>query len=110
MQMGHWKQLRVHLYFETVSLENWYKTWRSRADIPVSFALQVATRHFEEAVWAVVRDDFFVHTSWAADLVAVFAVQQVLERIEAVVGAGVAGIESVVIVVEGSLVRRVLDC
>ncbi len=61
------------------------------ACVPVPLALDVARRHLEQAVGAEVGDDLLYYAARTADLVAVLAVQQVLERVQAVVGADARG-------------------
>lgn len=53
--------------------------WGVVAPIPVT--LDVATRHLKQAIGTVVRDDLLCYTSWTSNLVTVFAVEQVLERV-----------------------------
>lgn len=48
---------------------------------PIPIALDIATRHLEEAIGTVVRDNLLCYTPWTPDLVAVFAVEQILERV-----------------------------
>lgn len=48
---------------------------------PISVALDVAPRHLEQAVGAVVCDNLLSYTPGTSDLVAVLAVEQVLEGI-----------------------------
>lgn len=102
MQMGHWKQLRVHL-------EKYYSWSARRLDVnrcinvfmssfwgavaPISITLDIAARHLKQAIGTVVRDNLLCYTPWTPDLVAVFAVEQVLERVQAIVCTGSSGIE-----------------
>jgi hypothetical protein len=53
--------------------------------IPVPFALEVAAWHLKQAVWTIIRDNFFSDTAWTADLVTVLAVQKIFQRVQAVV-------------------------
>jgi hypothetical protein len=61
--------------------------------LPVTLAPQVTAWNLEETIWAVISNDFFVDASRAADLLTVFAVEEVLEGIEAVVCTRIAGVK-----------------
>lgn len=52
--------------------------------VPVAIALDVAPWHLEQTIGAVICNDFLGNTPGAADLVAVLAVEQVLEGVEAI--------------------------
>lgn len=67
---------------------------------PISITLDIATRHLKQAIGAVVCHDFLCYTSRAPDLVAVLAVEQVLERVQTVVCTGSPGIEGLLESVE----------
>jgi hypothetical protein len=54
-------------------------------DLPVSLAPQVTARNLKETVGTIVCHNLFVDASRTSDLLAVFAVEEVLERVEAVV-------------------------
>ncbi len=53
--------------------------------VPVALASQVAARNLEKAVWTKVCDSFFCHAAWASDLLAILAIEQVFEGVQAVV-------------------------
>ena len=74
--------------------------------IPVALAAQVAARDLEQAVWAKVGGRLLVDASWASDLLAVLAVQQIFQRVEAKVGARGSRIKRQLIVslVDGRIV------
>lgn len=56
-------------------------------DAPVSIAFNIASRHFKQTVRAIVCDYLFSYASWTTDLVALDAVEEVFERVQAKVGA-----------------------
>jgi len=113
MQMGHWKQLRVHLGKACLRQQCSRAHSRKGAmDSPVAFALDVAARHLKQTAWTVVCDNLLGDTAGASYLVTVFAVEEVLEAVETVVGSCGSGIEGAVVVVGvgARLVRtRTLD-
>lgn len=69
----------------------------ARASVAVAFDDRAGD--FEEAVGTVPVQRFFDYASWAADLQAVFTVEEVLERVEGVVGAWVSWVERLFFVV-----------
>lgn len=71
---------------------------------PVSLAPQVATRYLEKTIWAIICDYLFAHTSWAANLLTVFAIKQILEWIEAVIGARCTRVECALVIVDRLLI------
>jgi hypothetical protein len=99
MQMGHWKQLRVHLGGKEVSVFRGHMICRVvLLHAPVALALQVAAGNLEQAARAVVGHDLLGDAARTPDLVAVFAVHQVLERVQAVVGPRGARVEVPVVI------------
>ena len=101
-QMGHWKQLRVHLQRDGCQQhgsqsvchqdrENW-------GTLPVAFALDVATRHLKQTGRAVESHNLLGHAAWTSYLVAVLAVEQVLQRVQTVVGSGRPRVEGALLV------------
>lgn len=53
--------------------------------LPIPVTAQVTTGNLKQTIWAIICNNFLVHTSWTSYLLAVFAVEKVLERVEAVV-------------------------
>jgi len=72
---------------------------KAAASASVAFALQVAAGNFKKTAGTVKGNDLFGNTSIASNLLAVFAVQEVFERVEAVVRPWGSGIECVVFIV-----------
>lgn len=72
-------------------------TWEGWC-VPVAFAAEVAAGNLKQAVGAVVRDYLLVDTSWASNLLAIFAVEEVLEGVEAEVGSRGTGVKCSLIV------------
>lgn len=66
--------------------------------IPVAFAFKVAAWDLKQAIGAVVGDNLLIDASRAPDLVTVFAVHQMLQRIKTEVGARGARVECPLIV------------
>lgn len=52
--------------------------------VPVPIALDIASRHLKQTVRAVICNNLLGYTSWAANLVAVLAIEQVFEGVEAI--------------------------
>lgn len=69
--------------------------------LPVAFTAQVTAWDLEQAVRTEVGDNFFGHAPRTADLLAVLAIQEVFDRIEAVVGARGTRVECSPIIVLG---------
>jgi hypothetical protein len=55
--------------------------------LPIAFTSNHAAGCFKQAIRAKPADDFFGNTSWAFDLMAIFAVEKVLWWIEGKVGS-----------------------
>jgi len=72
----------------------------ARAPIPI--ALNHGARYFEQAVRAVPIQRLLYHASWTPYLQAVFAVEEMFERVKRVVGAWVPRIQGLFFVVKGS--------
>lgn len=67
----------------------------------VAIALDHGAGHLEQAVWTVPIQRLLDHTARTAYLQAVFAVEQVFERVQGVVGARVPRVERLFVVVGG---------
>lgn len=72
------------------------KVWQ---DAPVPIAFDVAPRHLKETAGAVVGDSFLCYTPRAPNLVALHAVEEVFEGVQAEVGARGARVEGGFVVV-----------
>lgn len=64
-----------------------------RVGVPVALAAEVAAGNLEQAVGTVVCDYLLIDTSWTSNLLAIFAVEEVLEGVEAEVGSRGTGIK-----------------
>jgi hypothetical protein len=73
---------------------------------PIPFTPYVAERHLEQAARAVVRDQLLRDAARTPDLVAVLAVEQILQRIQAVVGPWCSRVEGPVVFVLARARRR----
>ena len=89
VHIGHWKQLRVHLGGNVSCNLDVKGGW----GLPVSFTLHTAAGNLKQTVRAVPAYYLVQHTSRTADLVAVLAVEEVLERIQAIVGSRSSRVE-----------------
>lgn len=69
------------------------------AGAPVSIAFDVAARHLEETIGAVVGDNLLCYTPRTTNLVAFDTVEEIFERVQAEVGARGARVKGGFIVV-----------
>lgn len=67
------------------------------APLPVLFPSNLPTRHIKQTTRAEPSDDLIVDAFLAADLRALVAEEQVVERVEGVGGARVVRVESVLV-------------
>ena len=78
MQIGHWKQLRVHLPGINIAVDILEGVG---VGVPTPLALHSTAWHLKQAIRAIPRHDLVEHTPRTSYLVAVFAVEQVFEGI-----------------------------
>lgn len=63
------------------------------AHLPVAVRLYLTHRNFEKAAGAIAADDFFDGTSWTSDLLTVFAIHQMIQGVERIIGTRSSRIE-----------------
>ena len=81
MHIGQLKQFLVHL-FTCQSHARHLRVERILAYLPTSLALDHARWHLEQTIRAVPCHNFFQRTSRTSDLLAVLAIQKVLQRVQ----------------------------
>ena len=80
IHIGQLKQFLVHLH-KLQSQDCHLRAERTMAYLPTSLALDHARRHLEQAIRTVPCHNFFQRASWTSNLLAILAIQKVLQRV-----------------------------
>ena len=78
------------------------------AHLPIALRLDLACWDFEEAAWAIPTYNFFYCTSWTSDMLTVFAIHQVMKRVQGVECTRGSGIEAPLLFLTACIILKTL--